>query len=899
MNTKFKSALSWLLAPSAIGIYLTLTLSILCFQYYRYRDGGIRDVPWINLIQRAHQNSIDFRLQSRGPQKGSDKVALLVVDEKAVEAVGRWPWPREVLAQAIDNAFKAGAKVLAFDMVFSEPTNNVGQEIYDKLRSTKQLSPDLEKTLQGEITRLDNDQALANVYAKYADKIVAGSAYLEGIDNPQDPGYLDFCFDLAFKQTPAASLWDHEEVLISPQDPYQPQVPSKLTELFATVLKAREQAMRQEFAAMTSKKEQVELGFKVDADLEQMCHTILDDYKEEINSLWKSEVLTTENPKEFKFPTYDDWLQSFKSRASINSIPVGTHWTMDITKVSEKTKHTAFFNADLDSDGTIRSNHLIVRTGKTYFPSLGLKAYLLATQQNAAVTMDVNAATGRREIKEFNIADNDSGNTVFKVPTDGQGSLLINYAGKQKMFPHLSLAELLSPGDDAEIDITSKDEKTGKWTTTQEKIKKSTWLRDKIFIVGATAVGIYDLRVTPFEENYPGVETHANVVSNLLNRRFLRNWDEERAKMPVVLLVVGFVLSLLLAQLGALGGLAVTSSFIAVFVILDKFYLFDHGVVVTIIWPLMLIAVVFITLTFYRYFTEERGKKELRQTFAKYVSPSIVEEILSDPKNIELGGRKVNLTVMFSDVRGFTTISEKLDPRALSDLLNSYLTPMTELVFKNRGTLDKYMGDAIMAFFGAPIGYPDHAKHACRCALQSLEKLFELQKEYEKKGLPTIDIGIGLNSGEVSVGNMGSETVRSYTVMGDAVNLASRLEGINKQYGTRIIISEFTHEQVKDSFICREVDWVRVKGKVLPVKIFELIAEKKVSARAVELLKHFQEGYERYHEKAWSPALDAFTKALNLQPDDEVAKLYVTRCQEYLVEPPPDDWDGVFTMKTK
>ena len=180
-----------------------------------------------------------------------------------------------------------------------------------------------------------------------------------------------------------------------------------------------------------------------------------------------------------------------------------------------------------------------------------------------------------------------------------------------------------------------------------------------------------------------------------------------------------------------------------------------------------------------------------------------------------------------------------------------------------------------------------------------LEKLFELQKEYEKKGLPTIDIGIGLNTGEVNVGNMGSQTVRSYTVMGDAVNLASRLEGINKEYGTRIILSEFTYNEVKDSFICREVDWVRVKGKVLPVKIYELIAEEKVPSTVTETLKWFQQGYEHYHTKGWNAAIEAFSKALDLNPQDNVARRYIQRCQDYLIDPPAEDWDGVFVMKTK
>jgi adenylate cyclase len=322
-------------------------------------------------------------------------------------------------------------------------------------------------------------------------------------------------------------------------------------------------------------------------------------------------------------------------------------------------------------------------------------------------------------------------------------------------------------------------------------------------------------------------------------------------------------------------------------------------VITTISLPIVLVLSLYLFLTFYKYFTEERKKKELKGTFEKYVSPAIVDEILADPSHLELGGRKEIITVFFSDVRGFTTISEKLDPRALSDLLNSYLTPMTRLVFEHKGTLDKYMGDAIMAFFGAPIHYSDHAAHACRCALAHLKKLKELQDEYERKGLPTIDIGIGLNTGEASVGNMGSDIVRNYTVMGDNVNLGSRLEGINKQYGTRIIISEFTYAEVKNDFVTREIDWVRVKGKAQPVKIFELIAEGTAPSEAVEMIKWFNEGYHFYHEKNWEKGVGSFTQALNVSPNDSCSKLYLQRCTDFLHHPPPDDWDGVFIMKTK
>ncbi len=581
-------------------------------------------------------------------------------------------------------------------------------------------------------------------------------------------------------------------------------------------------------------------------------------------------------------------------------MPYSDDWVLNTLSISAGTKHTGHFNAEQDSDGTIRSKSLFARTGSLYYPSISLKAFLIANGFNASPRLEYSVVTDKKEIVEVDVTSNETGDSHFKIPVDGRGKLLINYAGAQQMFPYLSFADLMSSSEKIEISQRTKNPLTGLWEISTRKVDRKEFIKDKIFIVGATATGIYDLRVTPFEERYPGAETHLNVIDNLIQKNFFRSLPEEPVKMVQLLVALGLGLSIGLSFLGAAWGFLLSASTLAAIYYVDRYFIFANGIVVTVVWPLFLTGFLYITLTFYRYLTEERGKKELRQTFQKYVSPAIVEEILSDPKNIELGGRKSHLTVFFSDVRGFTTISEKLDPRALSDLLNEYLTPMTEIVFRNRGTLDKYMGDAIMAFFGAPISYQDHAKYACRCALQSINKLFELQKEFEKKGLPTIDIGIGLNTGDVSVGNMGSQTVRSYTVMGDAVNLASRLEGINKEYGTRVILSEMTYSEVKDNFVCREVDWVRVKGKVLPVKIYELIAEEKVPNQTVaETLKWFKEGYEHYHAKQWHKGLECFTKAAELNSQDSVSHLYIQRCQNYITTPPPEGWDGVFVMKTK
>ena len=261
---------------------------------------------------------------------------------------------------------------------------------------------------------------------------------------------------------------------------------------------------------------------------------------------------------------------------------------------------------------------------------------------------------------------------------------------------------------------------------------------------------------------------------------------------------------------------------------------------------------------------------------------------------------KMEMSVFFSDIRGFTTISEKLDPKALSDLLNHYLTPMTDIIFKNSGTLDKYMGDAIMAFFGAPVPSDRHAAQACIAALDQIDKLKDLQKIYKEQGLPMIDIGIGINTGEMSVGNMGSETVRNYTVMGDSVNLGSRLEGINKQYGTRIIISEFTQAQISaDEFLFREIDWVKVKGKTEPVRIFELMAHGESPQAVRDRVTRFNSGFAYYHDQKWQEAIDSFNAALSFDPSDQTSQLYVDRCRNYLKTPPGERWDGVFTMTTK
>ncbi len=881
-----------IIEPNAfkIGILFTFAFAYVCYLYYETPEYEIKNSNLLNVLHTINLKSTDFRFILRGPRPVSEKIALVTVDEEALKKIGRWPWPRIEIAQVIEELLKNGAKTIAFDSVFAEPEYNPMLKFIEKTKEFSSLPSSYQTFLNKELAEQNNDEKLATSIEAHADKVILGGFFEEY--KSREPYYI-FCNRIANKYHDnyiyLTSIDSNSKIYSDDSTSSNYTLPMK--EIIENTISFAIENVKQTNPSSSS----YDNATKVKSELQIFCEQFAlrdPSFIKAMSPIWEE---TRKKYKEQVSLSFEDYMTGLDKFLYVDDLPKIDSLVMNIPEFTGVSKNFGYFNAFQDTDGTIRRTTLLALYNDIFVPSLGLKAIMTAQNQNVVVNFIKHPKRkGFKKISEISLFDPKTNEISVDYKVQSDSSIYINYAGPKYSYPHLSVAQLLSPGDD--IEITQIVNKTPK----HFKVKKSEWIKDKIFFFGATAIGIFDLRVTPFEENFPGLETHANVADNLLNNNFLRIDEREEYWMMAAIFTIGVVLSLLISKLGAVSGLITILATLSILYYGDKFFFFNNNILIRIMFPILFVTSTYVILTFYKYLTEERKKKELKGTFEKYVSPAIVNEILAHPENIQLGGRKEKISVMFSDVRGFTTISEKLDPRILSNVLSEYLTPMTRLVFENKGTLDKYMGDAIMAFFGAPITYADHAKYACNCALQMIEKLAVIQQEFEKKQYPKIDIGIGINTGDMSVGNMGSDIVRSYTVMGDAVNLGSRLEGITKQYGTRIIISEFTQSEIKnDGFVTREVDWVRVKGKLLPVKIFELISGAPLSGNQMDLIKYFEEGTRFYHARSFEKAIDAFNKALNAKPDDYASQVYLQRCQNYLQEMPPEDWDGVFEMKTK
>ena len=464
----------------------------------------------------------------------------------------------------------------------------------------------------------------------------------------------------------------------------------------------------------------------------------------------------------------------------------------------------------------------------------------------------------------------------MQVPVDEEISALVPYRGPYKSFQYISAADIIQGRIDPKA------------------------LEGKIALVGTSAPGLLDLRATPVGSAYPGVEIHANMVAGILDGTVKQKPPFAIGADVLLVLVLGLTLAIALPFMGPTGSSILALVVLASAVGLNLAAFTQAHLLLPLATLLVSLVVTYLLNMAYGFFFEARGKRLMTGLFGQYVPPELVDEMAKDPANYSMEGESRDLTILFSDVRGFTTISESLKPKDLAQLMNGFLSPFSQVIYEQRGTIDKYMGDCIMAFWGAPVKDEDHARHGVEAAFAMLKALEKINADFKSKGWPEINIGVGLNSGKVSVGNMGSKIRLAYTGMGDAVNLASRLEGITKEYGARIVIGEATQAQIPD-LISRELDKVRVKGKDVAVTIFEPIGfESEVSPEKRALVQEFGSALALYRQQKWGEAKTAFDLLLKKDPQGQTLyQLYLDRIETLRENPPPMPWDGAYTFKTK
>lgn len=545
--------------------------------------------------------------------------------------------------------------------------------------------------------------------------------------------------------------------------------------------------------------------------------------------------------------------------------------------LTQATPHFAFFNNDGDDDAINRWLTLVVNVNGHLMPSMALKTVAETLNREPFVFFN---NTG---IESLVLVNRDDESDTIEVPIDsnGNGRMLVNQRGPSHAFQHFSLADAYNDS-----------------YTAAERKK----LNGITLMLGMTATGVNDTRPNSFDPTIDGVENHASGADNMIKGDFYKRpqsiFNTERG----IIIAVGVLFTLMLIySSAAYSGIFLVVFFMSLYYV-DKVFWFGKGIWTFTAIPCIEISVMFTLVTLYKYITEEKEKKKVKGAFQHYLSPEVIEQVLDNPDQLALGGQRKDLTVFFSDVRGFTTISETLTPEKLSELMNEYFTPMTSIVLRSKGVLDKYIGDAIMAFWGAPLELANHADVAAQASIEMLYALDKLRLDFKRKGLPDIDIGIGLNSGPMSVGNMGSGERFTYTVMGDSVNLGSRLEGLTKEYGIKLMISEFTYARLSPGkFFTRDLDDIRVKGKNEPVKVYHLMRPDFFpdQNQIREFIKNFEAGRAAYKTQSWELAKVEFEKCLAMKPDDKATELYLERIHHYIEESPGQAWDGVYTFKHK
>lgn len=529
------------------------------------------------------------------------------------------------------------------------------------------------------------------------------------------------------------------------------------------------------------------------------------------------------------------------------------------------------FTPTLDADGVVRRVPMLMEYEDAYYSSLSLeivKEVLEAQEVIPEFVQPLFRTSGYPGLEWLRVGS-------FRIPVDAEVKALVPYRGNKGSYPYIPATEVING-------VADKDA-----------------LQNAIVLVGTSAPGLLDLRSTPVDGAFPGVEVHANLISGALNNT-LKQAPAYTLGAEVLLLIIGGLVMIVAGTLlSPLSTSVVTVVSLVLYAGLNHLFWSAGNLVLPVASGLLLVLTIFVVHMSYGYFVETRGKRQLTGLFGQYLPPELVDEMAKSPTGYSQAAANKELSVLFSDVRGFTTLSEGLSPAELSELMNMFLTPMTRVIHESRGTIDKYMGDAIMAFWGAPVDDVDHARHAVEAGLQMLGRLREINEEFRSKGWQEIQIGVGINTGLMSVGDMGSQFRQAYTVLGDEVNLGSRLEGLTKPYGVNFIVSESTASLLPD-YAFRELDRVVVKGKTKGVGIYEpLCLKTELDSKAKGELKLFRETLKLYRSQQWDMAELNLVNLKKQSKSSTLYDVYIERIADFRKSPPGADWDGSFSHTSK
>lgn len=792
------------LSPSPVSISAFIILLVIVLL--------LSEVAIFDLIELK---TFDMRFRWRGYKTPSPAIVTAVIDEESLDKEGRWPWPRNKIAELIKKISDDGAKVIAFDIFFSEPDQNSNLEFLNQLDgeiSSMGISDmGLQTFIEESKLKSDNDHALAEAIRDSKAKIILSHFFYKS------------------KET---------------------------------------------------------LGYEIS--------------EEELQN--RISIITDSNYKNIQYE---------KSSKDVLFMHVINQYASEVNleMFSQAAAGSGFINEEPSDDGVVRYSPLVMRLGEEVYTPFAVQcAWHYLDNPNLILMVDPAGILG------INIGD------TF-VPTDESGELLVNYLGPPATFPRYSITKILN-----------------------DQFPKGAF-KDKLVIVGSIATGAHDLRNTPFSGTHPGLEVQASVVDNILRNDFISKSQYEVIYDILAIILLGTLIGVIIHRSGPITGLCVTAGLVVVYIIGTRVLFSYYGLWVNMVYPILTIILTYISLTAYRYLVEEKSKRFLHSTFSSYLSPELIHDMVTSKTMPELGGEARMLTAFFTDIQGFSVFSEKLTAHQLVELLNEYLSAMTDIIIRERGTLDKYEGDAIIAFFGAPMQIPDHTLRACRVAVTMQSTLHNLRQKWKEEKLPPgapernirkapqeewapgdkwpgvvheMMMRIGINSGEIVVGNMGSSMRMNYTMMGDSVNLAARLEAGAKQFGIYTCVSEYTldkeyinekgeTERAMDQVEARFIDRITVVGKSEPVDIYELCAMKGgLTTQEKRLFDIFDRGIHYYRKMQWDEAIKYFRESYKIERIPDAAtnpsEVYIRRCMVFKKKPPVaegEKWDGVFRMTRK